>query len=155
MKVLSQEERFVMYPEVVELMKIAMTVPLSTAWPERGFSALKHVKSFMRNRLLTAMLNALLQISLNGPRVLSDEQANAIAEKWLGEKKRRKVTPRGMKDVLAYGEKLEKRKEKAQKGEADDDDDDEGLEDASQPWHSPAAFDDADFLDDAATTFWM
>ena len=30
---LSQEERSAMYPEVVELMKIAMTIPLSMAWP--------------------------------------------------------------------------------------------------------------------------
>ena len=130
-------------------MKIAMTVPLSTAWAERVFCALQPVKSFMRNRLLTAMLNALLQISLNVPRVLSDEQANAIAEKWLGEKKQRRDTPRGMRDVLAYGEKLEMLK----KGEADDDEglDFEGFaeEDASQPCHSAAAF------DDAATKFWM
>ena len=155
-KVLCQEERFAMYPEVVELMKIAMTIPLSTAWPERGFSALKRVKSFMRNRLLTAMLNALLQISLNGPRVLSDEQANAIAEKWLGERKRRKVTPRGMRGVMEYG-KLEEQKMVQQTEE----DDDEGLdfdgfaEEESHPWHSVASFDDADFIDDAATTFWM
>ena len=159
MKVLSQEERFGMYPEVIELMKIAMTVPHSTAWPERGFSALKRVKSFMRNRLLTAMLNALLQISLNGPCVLSEEQANAIAEKWLGDKKRRKISPRGMKDVLAYGKKLEERRKMAQRTEMDDNEslDFEGIaeEDPSQPWHPEAVFDDADFIDDSATTFWM
>ena len=44
MEVLTQEERFDMYPEVIELIKIAMTVPLSTAWHEHGFSALKRIK---------------------------------------------------------------------------------------------------------------
>ena len=73
-----------------------------TAWLEHGFSNLKSIQSFMHNRLL----NALMQISLNGLHVLNNEQANAIAEKWLGEKKRRKATPCGMKDVLAYGEKM-------------------------------------------------
>ena len=106
-KVLSQEERFTMYPEILQLMKITMTIPLSTAWPERGFSALKRIKSLMRNRLLTAMLNALLQISLNGPRILTYQQAKRITEKWLSKKKRRKVIPRGMKDVLEYGKKIE------------------------------------------------
>ena len=78
---LLQEEWFALYPEIIKLMKNAMTVPLSTAWPERGFSSLKRVKSFVRN-LLNAMLNTLMQISLHGLHVLSDEQENAIVEKW-------------------------------------------------------------------------
>ena len=41
MKVYSQEERFVMYSEVIELMKIAIMNVLLTAWPEHSFSALK------------------------------------------------------------------------------------------------------------------
>ena len=52
--------------------------------------------------------------------MLSNEQANAIAQKWLSEKKRHKVTPCGMKDVLAYGEKMENRKMKVQEGEVED-----------------------------------
>ena len=125
-KVLLQE-RFAMHPEIIKLMKIVVTIILSTAGPERGFSTLKRVKSFMRNRLLNAMFNALMQISLNRMHVLSDEQANAIAEKWLGEK-RRKVTPRGKKDVLGYGEKMENRKMKVQGGKAKDDKDDKDLD---------------------------
>ena len=68
-----------MYPEIFKLIKIAITVAFSTAWPELFFSTLKRVKSFMRNRLL----NAMMKIFLNGPHALSDEQANAIAENGL------------------------------------------------------------------------
>ena len=73
MKVLLQEEQFAMQQKIIKLIKIAMTVPLSTAWPECNFLALKRVKSFMCNCLLSAVLNALMQISLNGSHVLSNE----------------------------------------------------------------------------------
>ena len=68
---------------------------------------------------------------MNGPKVLTDEQANAIAEKWLSEKKRRRVTPRGMKDVLEYGKKIEENRMKLQTVE-DDDDESSDLEDFQQ-----------------------
>ena len=68
------------------------------------------------------MLNALMQISLNGPHNLSDEQANTLEKKWLG-KKQLKVIPRGLKDVLTYGEKMENRKMKVQESEAENDED--------------------------------
>ena len=151
MKVLLQEERFAMYPEIIKLMKIAMTVPLSTAWPERGFSTLKRVKSFMRNRLL----NALMQISLNGPHVLSDEQANAIAEKWLVEKRRLKVTTRGMKGMLAYEEKMKNQKMKVQESKAEDDEDLDFVDSTENDANMAVELDDTDIIDGASTTFWM
>ena len=141
-----------MYPEILQLMKITMTIPLSTAWPERGFSALKRIKSLMRNRLLTAMLNALLQISLNGPRILTDQQAKRIAEKWHSEKQRRKVTPRGMKDVLEYGKKIEEDRIKMMTRTIEDDENESDDFEEQFPQHySVSAFDDVQFYDDAAT----
>ena len=76
------------------LANIALAIPLSTAWPERGFSTMARVKSKTRNRLLDITLSALLNISLNGPQELSSEAAGAIADKWLCKKKRRTVTER-------------------------------------------------------------
>jgi len=79
------------YPGVVNLAKIAMTLPLSTAWPERGFSTLQRIKSKSRNRLSDNTLNALLNISLNGPSELNEESLTSIAKKWYQERQRRKV----------------------------------------------------------------
>jgi len=40
---------------------------LATTWPERGFSTLCRVKTKQRNRLLDVTLNALINVSINGP----------------------------------------------------------------------------------------
>ena len=72
---------------------------MSTAWPERSFSTLQRIKTKTRNKLLNTTLNALLTISLNGPSILSYEQAMAIADKWLGVKIRRDVTSRHLTEL--------------------------------------------------------
>ena len=77
--------------------KIALTIPLATAWPERGFSALKRVKTQARNRIGNDLLSALLNVSMNGPEELSDEDALDIAKKWKEAKQRRVVTNRRTK----------------------------------------------------------
>lgn len=81
------------------LARVALTLPLSTAWPERGFSAMGRVKTMARNRLLDVTLSALLNVSLNGPQQLPDEAALAIADKWLSRKTRRAITQKKMDDV--------------------------------------------------------
>ena len=74
-----------------------MSIPLATAWPERGFSTLCRVKTKQRNRLLDITLNALINISINVPEQLTDEDAQKIAEKWQKTKDRRTVTVRALK----------------------------------------------------------
>ena len=86
-----------MFPELHWLCCIALSIPLATAWPERGFSTLCRVKNKQRNRLLGATLNALMNVSINGPPQLTDENAKAVAEKWQNTKKRRQVTERALK----------------------------------------------------------
>ena len=88
-----------MFPELHWLYCIALTIPLATAWPERGFSTLCHVKNKQRNRLLDVTLNALLNVSINGPKKLTEEDAQTIAEKWQQKKNRRRVTKRALKAV--------------------------------------------------------
>ena len=69
-----------MFPELYRLCCIALSIPLSTAWPERGFSTLCRVKSKQRNRMLDTTLNALINVSINAPKQLSDEDGLVIAE---------------------------------------------------------------------------
>ena len=58
------------------------------------------VKSKERNRIGSDLLNALLNVSINGPESLSDEAAKAIAQTWLGAKDRRIVKPVEKKNYI-------------------------------------------------------
>jgi len=48
-------------------------MPVSNAWPERGASALKRLKTRLRNSQKKEMLESLLHISINGPPVKESE----------------------------------------------------------------------------------
>ena len=82
------------FPELHQLCCIALTIPLSTAWPERGFSTLARIKNPKRNRLSPPVLNALINVSTNGPKQLTDSNAIEIAKKWKDAKSRRAVKKR-------------------------------------------------------------
>lgn len=74
--------------------EVALIIPVSNAWPERGFSAMKLVKSRLRSSLQNNMLNALLSVLINGPPA---DQASKIIKRavqmWLDAKVRRKLPP--------------------------------------------------------------
>ena len=89
------------FPELQRLASIALMIPLSTAWPERGFSTLARIKTKLRNRLLDSTLCALINVSMNGPSQLLKDDAAAIADKWLNHKNRREVTKRGIQFIQA------------------------------------------------------
>ena len=57
-----------------------MTVPVTNAWPERGASAVKQVKSGSRSTMKNDLLNALLNISINGPAYNSKEAKQLISD---------------------------------------------------------------------------
>ena len=59
------------FPHIVKLVTIAAVTPVTNAWPERGASAVKRIKSRLRSTIKNDMLNALINISLNGPPVNS------------------------------------------------------------------------------------
>ena len=64
--------------------------PISNAWPERGASKLKLIKNRLRSLLKRDMLNSPLHISLNGPKVTSDDGKQVMKESvvsWLAGKK--------------------------------------------------------------------
>ena len=82
------------FPLLFSLAERCLSIPVSNAWPERGASALKRVKPRLCNRLKNDMLQALLQVSINGPAVESDACTNIIqsaVDAWNWAKKRRNI----------------------------------------------------------------
>ena len=82
------------YPEILKIIEVVHSAPLTNAWPERGASALKRIKTRMRSRLKNDILNTLLMISINGPDAKSkqcEELCNEVAKKWKKKKDRRKI----------------------------------------------------------------
>lgn len=53
------------YSEIIKLLKIIITTPMSTAESERYFSTLKRIKTFLRNSMNDDLLNALAMMSVN------------------------------------------------------------------------------------------
>ena len=91
-KLISKDNFYTMLsPELQKLANIALTIPLSTAWPERGFSTLSRVKTKHRNRLSDSTLSAAINISMNEPPELSEDDALTNAKAWLNKKERREV----------------------------------------------------------------
>ena len=82
------------FPALVHIAEVCLSMPVSNAWPERGCSALKRVKTRQRNRLSVEMLQTLLAITINGPEVGTPECESlmtAAVELWETQKKRRKL----------------------------------------------------------------
>jgi len=71
-------------PCLLELAEVCLSLPVSNAWPERGASAIKRLKTRLRSSLKNDMLDALLQVSINGPEVNDCQPLIAAAVKeWL------------------------------------------------------------------------
>ena len=60
--------------------KIALIVPVSIAWPERGASSVKQLKTRMRSTINMALLNTLLILSINGPSLKTKISAENCGE---------------------------------------------------------------------------
>ena len=63
----SNETLIVLYPIMSKFAQIALTLPVSNADVERGFSCMNRVKRELRNRLTVSSLDSLLCISIEGP----------------------------------------------------------------------------------------
>ena len=70
----------VSYSFLVDAAKICLTQPMSNAVVERGASAVKRVKTRLRNRLKNDMLSTCLHVSINGPEPKSEECQAILAE---------------------------------------------------------------------------
>ena len=81
-------------PKLVWIAEIILSLPVSNAWPKRGASAVKRIKSRLRSSMSNQMLEALLQISINGPAVSEAEDlVNQAVKTWSKTKKRKKLPP--------------------------------------------------------------
>ena len=53
------------FPNINILLQILITLPVTTAEPERTFSALKRIKTFLRNRTAEDRLNGLAALNIH------------------------------------------------------------------------------------------
>ena len=81
-----------LHPLMSFIADVCRTAPVSNAWPERGASAIKRIKTRLRSLLKEETLNSLLQVSINGPPVAeANHIIEAAAKLWLTERNRYKV----------------------------------------------------------------
>lgn len=77
------------YPCLLELAEVCLSLPVSNAWPERGASCVKRLKTRLRSSLKNDMLQALMQISINGPAVSQSQSLiHEVAKQWLAKPRR-------------------------------------------------------------------
>lgn len=77
-------------PLLMKIVETALTMPISNAWPERGASRVKLIKTRLRSRMTNDMLEGLLNISINGSEVNSpdcDALIKKTADKCLSAKR--------------------------------------------------------------------
>ena len=65
---------------VYRVAKVALVTPVTNAWPERGASAVKRIKTRSRSSMKSDFLNALLMISINGPALKTKEYQELMEE---------------------------------------------------------------------------
>jgi len=78
------------FKNLLMLVQIILTLPLSSSACERGFSAVKRIKTDWRATLATSTMNNLLTISIHGPS-LQDYDAELAIQRWWtnGQRQRR------------------------------------------------------------------
>jgi hypothetical protein len=77
-------------PLTMYIVEDLLTMPISNAWSERGASKVRIIKTRLRSRLKNPMLECLMNISINGPDVESQECDDLIrraTHKWLSSKR--------------------------------------------------------------------
>ena len=70
----------VLYPNLMYLMQVVATFPVTTATVERSFSDMKQIKTRLRNRVLPESLDHLMRIAIEGPQKLASVDFDAIAD---------------------------------------------------------------------------
>ena len=101
---MKNKHQFQLFSQLVYIAEVCLTLPVSNAWPERGFSAMKIVKTRLRSSLKNDMLNSLLQVLINGPEVAkSGAIIKAAVKIWLADKKRYKTSQQPKKVTNEFG----------------------------------------------------
>ena len=95
LQLLIQPTYKIFFPSLYYIAEVAVTLPVTNAWPERRASALKHLKTKHRNRTNNYMLSALLQVCINDPEVAdAGKVVKEAVRLWMGAKKRKKLSKR-------------------------------------------------------------
>ena len=69
-----------MYPNIANLLTIILTLPVTNAEAERSFSALKRLKTYLRNTISEDRLNGLALLTVHNERHVSvDHVINRFA----------------------------------------------------------------------------
>ena len=66
LKQICGDNNFDEYPIINSIAKIAFIITVSNAWPERGGSTIKRIKTTKKSALKSDALNALIMTSING-----------------------------------------------------------------------------------------
>ena len=66
----------------LQLLEIMLTLSMSTAQGERGFSHMNIIKRADRSNLANDSLNNCMEIKINGPADIKDFTANAAIDHW-------------------------------------------------------------------------
>ena len=80
------------YEELSFVAEIILSAPVTNAWPERGASALKRIKTRLRSKLGDDMMFSLMHITINGPELGTSESREMVEqayEDWKSAKTRR------------------------------------------------------------------
>ena len=96
MKQICGDNNFDEYPIINSIAKIAFIITVSNAWPERGGSTIKRIKTNKKSALKSDALNALIMTSINGPKCGTPEALYLIKQASIsfGERKKRSFSTR-------------------------------------------------------------
>ncbi|KAH3734953.1 hypothetical protein DPMN_041413 [Dreissena polymorpha] len=78
------------HDQLYKLAAVGLLLPTSTADCERGFSTMKRIKTENRSRMKSAVLNALMSVSIEGPDIEAVDFGKMV-DAWHQEKPRRTV----------------------------------------------------------------
>ena len=88
LKFLLKYELTSMFPGIINLLKISLTLPISSAHDERAFSCLKRIKTYLRSKSSEKRLSNSECISINRE-ILSNLETRKIQQPFLNSKTRR------------------------------------------------------------------
>ena len=88
-----ETEKHLVFPLVYKLIELALILPVSTASVERAFSAMKIIKSKLRNKLKNEWFNDLM-ICYTEREIFRQLDSGVIAQRFQDMRKRRRHLPR-------------------------------------------------------------
>jgi hypothetical protein len=88
-----ETEKHLVFPLVYKLMELALLLPVSTASVERAFSAMKIIKSKLRNKMNNVCFNNLM-ICYTEREIFKNLEDDAIVRRFQAMKNRKGQLPR-------------------------------------------------------------